>query len=328
MTCFSPGQGYASKELTVLGKRKTTTSIRNAHFPYEERTYSCNKCSGCRMAYSREWAVRMVHEMQMHPAGNAFITLTYNDKFLPKTYSEDGKLFTYGDIDYSHWTNFLKRFRKAISPIKIKFYMAPEYGDLNHRPHFHAIIFGYDFPDRTPYMERNGHTLFRSALLEKLWSHPITKETFGYSTIGMATFQSAAYVSRYMLKKVKGIDFDGRYERVNYETGEVFTVRPEKARMSNKPGIGKTWFDKFKWDAYHKDSLHMEGGLVVRPPRYYDRMFESLCPEDFDNIKIARQEAMLKMAHEHTPERLDAKRKCLEANIVLLQRDLIKVQSL
>jgi hypothetical protein len=32
--------------------------------------------------------------------------------------------------------------------LKVRFFHCGEYGDLTRRPHYHALIFGYDFPDR------------------------------------------------------------------------------------------------------------------------------------------------------------------------------------
>ena len=40
------------------------------------RLLSCGKCIGCRLEYSRQWAVRMYHESQLHDL-NCFLTLTY-----------------------------------------------------------------------------------------------------------------------------------------------------------------------------------------------------------------------------------------------------------
>lgn len=61
----------------------------------------CGQCLGCRLDYSREWAVRCTHESLLHKE-NSFITLTYDDEHLP----EDGGLVK------KHWQDFCKRLRK------------------------------------------------------------------------------------------------------------------------------------------------------------------------------------------------------------------------
>lgn len=323
MTCFSPLQGFQSADLTSKGKRKT---VFNRLYARADgmflRTVPCNRCSGCRLTYSREWAVRCMHEASLFGDVNSFITLTYNDHFLPRIYSEDGRILGNGSLNYQHWTNFMKRLRKALSPRKIRFYMGPEYGDLSLRPHYHALIFNYDFPDKHLYTTRNGNRLYRSDFLESVWTDPDTGLSMGFSTVGSVTFESAAYVARYMMKKVKGEDTENRYTRYNLETGEIFFVEPEKARMSNRSGIGRDWFDKFAvTDIYTKDCVSMNGRLV-RPPKYYDSLFENLSPEDFEAIKLSRQKAMAEMAHELTPERLRAREVCHLSSMQKLPRNI------
>lgn len=332
MTCFRPLQGYQSAELTDNGKRRFTYNSRKAFRGHDgnpvHMDLPCNRCSGCRVTYSREWAIRCMHEASLYDNGlnNSFITLTYNDKFIPKIFSDDGRILGEGTLNYDHWTLFMKRLRKALEPLKIRFYMGPEYGDENLRPHFHALIFGYDFPDKELYTVRNGHRLYRSKLLEDTWSDPDTGESYGYSTVGSCTFQSAAYVARYMMKKVKGEDVDGRYQRFNLETGECFQVEPEKARMSNRNGIGKEWFDKYGIDTYcsEKDFITMGDGRKVRPPKYYDRIYEKISPEEFLAIKESRTQMMAITAGDRTRERLEDREKCFLASIKKLPRTLKK----
>lgn len=139
-----------------------------------------------RLDRSACWAVRCVHEIQTHKA-SCFLTLTYSDETLPKD----------GDLKASDWDAFIKRTRKHFereSNTKLRFLMCGEYGEQLLRPHFHAIIFGTEFPDREPFFIRRGNPFFRSQVLERLWPH-------GYATIGEATYSTAAYVARYITKK-------------------------------------------------------------------------------------------------------------------------------
>jgi hypothetical protein len=97
----------------------------------------CGQCIGCRLAHSRDWATRCVHEAHMHDH-NCFITLTYSPENLPEG----------GTLVRKHFTDFMKRLRKALAvdDISIRFFGCGEYGSKLERPHYHAIIFGYDFP--------------------------------------------------------------------------------------------------------------------------------------------------------------------------------------
>lgn len=120
----------------------------------------CGQCIGCRLAHSRDWATRCVHEAHMHDH-NCFITLTYSPENLPEG----------GTLVRKHFTDFMKRLRKALSvdDISIRFFGCGEYGSKLERPHYHAIIFGYDFPDKT--LHKAGRfNLFRSSLLERCWT--------------------------------------------------------------------------------------------------------------------------------------------------------------
>ena len=63
----------------------------------------------------------------------------------------------------------------------------------------HALIFGYDFPDKHIWVpdkqnreKQRGYELYISPELEELWPH-------GFHRIGSCTFESAAYVARYVM---------------------------------------------------------------------------------------------------------------------------------
>lgn len=106
---------------------------------------NCRKCLECRQKRANEWALRCMAEAQKYQQ-NCFLTLTYEKSplFLKK---RDLQLF-------------LKRFRKAIYPHKIKYFACGEYGSKNYRPHFHLIIFGYDFEDKYLWSRSDVITLF------------------------------------------------------------------------------------------------------------------------------------------------------------------------
>ena len=125
----------------------------------------CGKCMGCRLERSRQWAMRCMHEAQMHE-DNCFITLTYRPDDLPKD----------GSLNKKHFQDFMKRFRHRYSDTKIRYYMCGEYGEDFGRPHYHACIFGFDFPDKVHWKTFNGCKLFTSEILEDLWS-------FGFCTV-------------------------------------------------------------------------------------------------------------------------------------------------
>ncbi len=205
----------------------------------------------------------------------------------------------------------MKRLRKSVA-VKIRFYHCGEYGEKYGRPHYHACIFGFSFPDKTPFKNVNGETLYRSQHLEKLWP-------YGYSTIGNVTFRSAAYVARYLLKKITGDEAEAHYEYVNPETGEITQKAPEYTTMSRRPGIGTGWFRKFQSDVYPSDEVIMNG-KSMRPPKFYDGLYEIISPEEYKRIKRQRKAAAEKHSDDQTPERLKIRCQVQKSQIKLLPR--------
>lgn len=254
----------------------------------------CGQCLGCRLERSRQWATRIMFESQLHDA-STFITLTYSPENLPNPPS----------LDYRHFQLFMKRLRKALGPLR--YFAVGEYGADHFRPHFHACLFGTDFPDRQLHSRtRAGHNLYRSATLERAWP-------FGYSSCAELTFDSAAYVARYSLKKVNGDRAEDHYRWYDPDTGEVTQLQPEFARMSLKPGIGGRWFELYSSDVYDGHDYVVVNGRKCRPPRYFDKLLERTDPDRYAEVKAAREATGKKMAHENTPERLAVREAVREA---------------
>ncbi len=265
-------------------------------------TVPCGQCIGCRFERSRQWAIRCVHEAQTHDE-NSFITLTYSDKHLPADRS----------LNLHHFQTFMKRLRKSLS-CKIRFYHCGEYGAEFGRPHYHSLIFGYGFPDKTHWKTVNGLPLYRSQHLETLW-------TYGYSSIGTVTFESAAYVARYIMKKITGDIAGDHYEYIDPETGEITQRRPEYTTMSRRPGIGSAWLDKYLSDVYPSDEVVLRG-RSMRPPKYYDTRYELLEPAEHARLKARRKREAALHVDNNTPERLNVRASVQSKRLNLLPRNL------
>lgn len=108
--------------------------------------------------------------------------------------------------------------------------------------------------------------------------------------IGKMTFETASYVARYTLKQVSGDKKDQHYGvKVNKETGEVsYRLKPEFATMSRRPGIGATWFAKYRSDVYPSDEV-MSRGNKAKPPAYYDSQLEKIDPKMMREVKVRRR---------------------------------------
>lgn len=250
MACFRPIKCYKKPG----GGLAFSSKDGWADFPLE---IACGQCMGCRVAKQRAWAIRCVHESQMHEV-SSFITLTYDAEHLPSD----------GGLRVEHWQKFAKRMRKAVGPFR--YFHCGEYGGKTKRPHYHALIFGVDFSSdrRQTAKTKQGEPIFESPTLEGLWP-------FGFSNIGAVNYTTASYVAGYCLKKVNGEAAEKEYRRVDLETGEVFDVTPEYVTMSRRPGIGATWFEKYKSDVFPRDEVILAGRQLPVPP-FYDRRLEKM----------------------------------------------------
>lgn len=223
---------------------------------------------------------------------NSFLTLTYNDESLPE---DQG-------LDVKHWQKFAKKLRKRKGPFR--FLHCGEYGGKTLRPHYHALIFGLDFrEDRKAWSKK----LFTSEELESAWGK-------GFATIGDVSFDSAAYVASYALKKATGKATGPRYERVDPETGDCWSVKPDYATMSLKPGLGKSWFEKYAGDVYPGDFVVMKG-TKFRPPIYYDKLLEKEDPELHNKMTEKRRKEIRRTGEDSTEERLEVRERVTWARL-------------
>lgn len=329
MPCYSPLQAFyaydASGERHVKFSNSAAEAFKNGVklIGQDLDTFAlpCGSCIGCRLERSRQWAVRCMLEASMYEK-NCFLTLTYAPENLPKN----------GSLVKEDFVLFMKKLRRKYVPkmqeglsqvqkeawsLKngIRVFYCGEYGEDFGRPHFHACLFNYDFPDyRTVrgvterdkefYKMCNDNKLYVSKSLNEIWGK-------GIATIGSLTFESAAYVARYCTKVINGKDAQEHYK------GKV----PEFGHMSNRPGIAAGWFDKFKSDVFPSDYLVI-GGVKLKPPRYFDNRFKDDYPIDFEVIKQARVERASANDEDNSYSRLIVREACTQARVKQLFRPL------
>lgn len=291
-----------SATVSGTGKRQIVFNKRQG-FTDMPMEVPCGRCIGCRMEKAQQWATRCMHEASLH-ADNCFITLTYNDENLPRDWS----------LNKSHFQLFMKRLRKRFSSMRFRFYMCGEYGDQNGRPHYHALLFGLDFPDKKVHSKSGEKTHYTSDILAKVWG-------MGHVLIGPVNPQTAAYCARYNLKKVTGEMAEKHYQRINSETGEYYQLQPEYTNMSLKPGIGAAWFDKYQSDCYPSDFI-VVAGQKKPVPQFYDKKLRKGDEALYERIKKKRVIRALQHKSESTPERLAVREECLTARTSTLKRNL------
>lgn len=255
MSCYSPLRVWRDVRPDNFGVRSIHFNPPRRGADVEDFSLPCGQCIGCRLERSRQFAMRCMHEASLYDR-NCFVTLTYTDEFLPDN----------GSLRRRDLQLFLKLLRKHVVRIQgrsFRFYGCGEYGDLNNRPHYHFCMFDFDFSDKKPWRKTgSGHVLFRSESLERIWK-------MGNCEIGSVTFESAAYVARYCLKKINGEKANEHYSRLDSD-GRIVRIEPEFSAMSNRPGVGQPWLDRFACDVYPSDFV-IVNGRKVKPPRFYDK---------------------------------------------------------
>lgn len=267
----------------------------------------CGKCVGCRLDYAREWSSRIVMESFDYPTNSLFLTLTYDDEHLPCNFADGSDKVVhgieqaryYGDVNGAtlhkkDTQDFFKRLRYNISynwpdhKMKLRYYLAGEYGPKTHRPHYHVCLFGC--PDDLEPVAKNelGHTLYDSALLRETWGN-------GNIVVGELNPQTAGYTARYTLKKAQGEDHAGN---------DALGIAREFVTMSRKPGLGVNYYERNKERIYENDEIILpavskDKKNVVKPPRYFDILYQSEDAKDYARIK-AQRGVCAELAHQNT----------------------------
>jgi hypothetical protein len=301
MPCFYPIRVYSFKH-PETGKSVINFNIPKGKDP--NLSLPCNKCIGCKLEYSRQWAVRCTHESMLH-SENCFITLTYDDIHLPR--------LPLATLVPEHLCKFFKKLRMRIwrqYGLRVRHYSCGEYGEVSGRPHYHSLLFGFRPRDGI----RIKPDLFYSEWLSDVWQ-------YGNCSFGDVTFESACYVTGYVAKKVGRCADD--YLSIDEFTGEVFQIHPEFCRMSRgdgkddpvfSGGIGHGFYSKYSDDMYRNDLVVLGSRQSGKPPRFYDKHLELDNPELYSRIKDTRDINRADDTH-GTDARLRAREACALAKV-------------
>ena len=272
MPCYYPIDAYREQVPNANGKRPLKFN-RKGESREDTIQIRCGRCIGCRQDKAQDWAVRCSHEMQIaeeRELESSFITLTYNDEHLPNPPS----------INKSDPHRFINNLRKYLTrtygkETKIRFFGCGEYGSQLDRPHYHFIIFGYQFTDLELHTENyQGNKIYISETLDRLWGK-------GFATTAFASYQTAHYVARYIFKKINGDRAEDHYSYFDSETGELHSLEPEFNTSSRMPGLGYNWLQKYK-NQLHKGYVIIDGKKKPIPDYYLRKLMETENEQDDD----------------------------------------------
>lgn len=329
MSCKSPRPLYHTDNGNVTLSKPHPSS---KHFA----TTKCHMCNQCQIDYRISWGLRGQLENQMHQHSQ-FVTLTYDNEHLPQG----------ANLYPKHHQDFFKRVRnyekRHGNKQTIRYMLCGEYGRETSRPHYHAIIFGLELPDKIlKYKTQKGVYEYSSAILTKLWPH-------GSATASSVTPAACSYIVSYMkkdsinrnenartqaeinghkylgnyIKVEKSIDLAGNitknllpYQCLNPSTGVITERMRPYARFSTNPGIGRAWFDKYYKDMFPKGYINLDGKKCFAPGYFYDLLRQIDRPL-YEAVKQSRiQYAETFENHtDNTPQRRLIKAIVQEANI-------------
>lgn len=238
----------------------------------------CGKCVECMRHVSSEWALRIVLEASLYEK-NCCVTLTYNDENLPVN-----NLLQPRDLQL-----FMKSLRKAISPVRVRFFASGEYGLKKFRPHYHVILFGYSPDDLVYFFTRDGRDFYKSQFIADIWKR-------GHILVGEVDYHTAFYTAKYLQKAM---------------FSDVAV--PPFVRMSNRPGIGAGAVDTVNWDMLIDRAIYYHG-KKYSIPRYFWKVMEKADPDiyDWESMHIHNANQSVKAHLRETTESIELRRKADE----------------
>lgn len=203
----------------------------------------CGRCVACRLNKAQEWSIRITNEVGM-TKDCCFLTLTYSDEYLPQNMS----------VSKKEMQDFMKRFRKSLGKLKIRYFLSGEYGDQFSRPHYHLILLGVGVE----------HPVFKNKHISKqgFWCE-VDAWKKGHSFVAPVSYEVANYVARYTMKKQTGEKGKAYYA----EKG----IEPEFSLKSI--GIGRDYCDNNAKVLKHLNMIRTNKGYAPLPRYYVNRLY-------------------------------------------------------
>lgn len=288
MPCYKPITAFQPLEGGQISFREKKN--------HREIQIPCGMCIGCRLEKIDAWGFRCMAEASQHQH-NQFVTLTYADEHLPVDEC----------LKHRHWQLFAKKLRHKTGPFR--YFMVGEYGERHNRPHYHALLFGLDLPDKRKCNSvYSNFDVYESKLLSDTWGK-------GFCTIGEVTMESARYCAGYMLKRYSAEVAEEKYKWVT-RYGEMVQRPQPYGRMSLKPGIGSSWLNRYRTDVVNHGAV-FDHQYRKPVPRYFRQLLEKIDAVAAETLEANIIERGIKhhKPQDNTRARLEVRERCKEAAI-------------
>lgn len=191
----------------------------------------CGKCEACIDRLMKQWYCRLKEEMKVSETCY-HLTLQYDEAHVPFTQiiDSDGnpprhvRVFRKRDVQL-----FLKRLRKRLPGVKLKYFCVSEYGPTTLRPHFHMILFGFP-SDLNPL-----------PIVTEAWKN-------GYVVCRGVSDGSLRYVTQYTHKKCDYPDYLPKPFRMMSQNLGISYLTPEMVSYQRERKNNMRYFDgKFEY---------------------------------------------------------------------------------
>lgn len=233
----------------------------------------CGSCLECRVVSRREMAAVLMCEARYWKEAS-FVTLTYSPEHMPTNGSVN-------NIDPAMFVERLRaqicrdagcRVKKSCTGIcpKIKTFGCREYGPKLQRPHYHLIIFGYQFDDLShPRQRKNDFSkktwiTYRSKKCAELWGK-------GFVEIGNCEPAAAEYICGYTIKKLKG------------KKSNIYGEKMPEGIVCRSRGIGTRYLQEFSDFILRNGQIRFRRTSIPIPRKFRKRLRE-LHPEDYKKM--------------------------------------------
>lgn len=149
----------------------------------------CGKCYNCRKRQAFAWSIRIGMERKLYPDDECcHLCLTYDEDHVPE------------ELVHSDFQGFIHHLRVILQREqgkKIRYFMCGEYGGRFGRPHFHVLLFGYDFFKDGVFAGKSesGFDTYSHEYIDRAWNK-------GRAVFEDLTDRSAMYVAQYTQKKL------------------------------------------------------------------------------------------------------------------------------
>lgn len=201
------------------------------YIPPYKHYVPCGKCANCLKTLRNAWSFRLINHLD-HSENAYFITLTYEDRFLPKTTTN------LPTLDKIQLQAFFRNLKEDFP--KIKYFAVGEYGGMFGRPHYHCIIFN---------MHNDMDRVIRT--ISKSWYFDMRTSVYKLNA------PLVNYTTKYIIKPFDYLEKSQLppFRLMSRGLGANFTIKQAYDFICNKQGYIQKGYVKYSPPRYIRDKM-------------------------------------------------------------------------